>query len=143
MAGVDSRDGRNGLDLDHLVPVAKHRDAQPRARRFMVPECAGDFIPRGYKIIAVACGHEDSGLQHASYRGTAVFQRDTQVLQRPPRLRHDVTGRDDAPVIAQRAGSRSEGQTCPLGRFVNSDLSDIAVAEHRPIRQDGPTGTAN
>jgi hypothetical protein len=30
-----------------------------------------------------------------------------------------------------------------MGRFVTSDLSDIAVAEHRPIRQDGPTGTAN
>jgi len=41
----------------------------------MIPEGAGDFIPRGYKIIAAACGHEHGRLQHIADRGAAVLQR--------------------------------------------------------------------
>lgn len=76
----------------------------------MISESVGDFIPRGYKIIAAACCHENGRLHHITDRGAAFLQRDTQVLKRPPRLRYDITGRDDVPVIAQRAGSRGEDQ---------------------------------
>jgi hypothetical protein len=101
---------RNRLDLDKLIGVAKNRDTNQRAGRVVVPESAGDFIPRHDEIVPTAAGNKDGRLEHITNVSATLFQDNPHVVERLACLRGDITRSNDSPLIVERTRTRGNDQ---------------------------------
>jgi hypothetical protein len=100
----------NRFDLDKLIRKTEDRHTDQCAWRVVVAETARNFVPRHNEIIATAGANIDRRLDNVTQLSAALFQRNSEVAERLPHLRRDVTRSDYLPLSIQRARARSNDQ---------------------------------
>lgn len=72
-------ESRHRLDLDELVAIAQHGDAQKSARDIVISEVSPHDVPDGDEILLVVAGHVDGRLQNVLQPGTRRLESEVEI----------------------------------------------------------------
>lgn len=106
-------DRSDGLDLDQLILVAQHSDAQQRAGNVVIAERVVNDIPHHAEVRSLRRCHQHSGADDISQRCTGRSQRFRQILKARGSLTRVISHGSGHPVRVERTRTREEHQAGP------------------------------
>lgn len=94
---------RDGFDLDQLIGVTEHRNAEQCARGIVLAEVPPDDLPRRHEIFSLLRRDVHRRLDDIGELGTSCTKSDLEVRHDLLGLRFDVSGSHDPARGVKRA----------------------------------------